>query len=367
MNIGVPKEIKIQEGRVGLLPAGAAALRDAGHQVLVESGAGLGCGFGDADYCEAGAAIGNRDEAWAQDLVVKVKEPQAEEFRFLRPGLTLFTYLHLAAERALTRALLDSGATALAYETVRRPDGNLPLLTPMSEIAGRMAVTKAAELLCRSQGGLGRLPGGVPGVAPARFVIVGSGVAGGNAAQMAVGLGAEVTVLGRNLESLRRLYHRLDRRIVTLHADRHTLARAVAGADVVIGCVLVPGAAAAKLISAAMIEAMQPGAVIIDISIDQGGCTELSRPTSHDQPTYRTVGGQVMYCVTNMPGAYPRTSAVALTNATLPHVLRLAQEGWRAAVAADAGLAAGVNVADGRLVNRPVAEALTLPFSPLLL
>ncbi len=352
---------------MGLLPAGAAALREAGHEVLVESGAGLGCGLCDADYREAGAVIGSRDEAWAQELVIKVKEPQAEEYRFLRPGLTLFTYLHLAAERALTEALLHSGSTAIAYETVRGADGGLPLLTPMSEIAGRMAVTKAAELLCHTHGGLGRLPGGVPGVAPARFVIVGSGIAGGNAAQMAVGLGAEVIVLGRNLESLRRLYHRLDRRIVTLHADRHTLARAVAGADVVIGCVLVPGAAAAKLISAAMIEAMQPGAVIVDISIDQGGCTELSRPTSHDQPSYRTATGQVMYCVTNMPGAYPRTSAAALTNATLPYILRLAEQGWSAAVAADPGLAAGVNTSDGRLTCRPVAEALALPWHPLRL
>jgi len=365
MNVGVPKEIKTQERRVGLLPAGAAALRDAGHQVLVETGAGSGCGACDAEYLNVGASIVSRDKAWAQELVVKVKEPQPEEFLFLRPELTLFTYLHLAAERALTERLLQSGATAIAYETVRSADGGLPLLAPMSEIAGRMAVTKAAELLCHTQGGLGRLPGGVPGVTPARFVIVGSGTAGGNAAQMAVGLGADVLVLGRNLESLRRLYHQLDRRIVTLCANRHNIARAVAGADVVIGCILSPGAAADKVVSAAMIGAMQPGAVIIDISIDQGGCTELSRPTSHDEPSYRTASGQVMYCVTNMPGAYPRTSAAALTNATLPYVLKLARQGWSAAAGVDPALAAGVNVTGGRLVNRPVAEALELPATPL--
>jgi alanine dehydrogenase len=363
MKIGVPKEIKVHEYRVGLVPAGVRELVDAGHQVLVESSAGAGIGFEDSHYKSAGAVIAQRaqDVFGAADLVVKVKEPQLEECRQLRSGQTLFTYLHLAADRDQALALLASGATAIAYETVTAPDGSLPLLTPMSEVAGRMAVQVGAISLQKANGGFGVLLGGVPGVAPAKVVVLGGGVSGTHAVEMAVGLRADVTVVDRSVKRLRELSSIFGSQLKTVYSTAHAIEELVRDADLVIGAVLIAGAAAPKLVTRAMVKTMKLGAVLVDIAIDQGGCFETSRPTTHAAPTF-ILDGVIHYCVTNMPGAVPRTSTFALTNATLPYVRALADHGWRQAIANDPGLARGLNVHAGVLTYEAVASALGLDF-----
>ena len=325
MKIGVPKEIKIHEYRVGMVPAGVLELVRAGHEVLVESGAGSGIGFEDAHYRAAGATITSRaaEIFSSADLVVKVKEPQISECKQLRRGQILFTYLHLAADREQALALVASGATAIAYETVTAPDGSLPLLTPMSEVAGRMSVQVGAHCLQKANGGFGVLLGGVPGVAPAKVVVLGGGVSGTHAAEMAVGLGADVTVVDRSVKRLRELSALYGNRLKTVYSTAHAIEELVRDADLVIGAVLIAGAAAPKLVTETMVKTMKAGAVLVDIAIDQGGCFETSRPTTHAEPTY-VRDGVIHYCVTNMPGAVPRTSTVALTNATLPYVRSLA-------------------------------------------
>jgi alanine dehydrogenase len=363
MKIGVPKEIKIHEYRVGLVPAGVRELVDAGHQVLVQTGAGAGIGFEDAHYQGAGAAIAQRaeDVFAASELVVKVKEPQLNECRLLRTGQTLFTYLHLAADRDQAQALIASGATAIAYETVTAADGSLPLLTPMSEVAGRMSVQVGANCLQKANGGFGVLLGGVPGVAPAKVVVLGGGVSGTHAAEMAVGLRADVTVVDRSVKRLRELSSIFGSQLKTVYSTAHAIEELVRDADLVIGAVLIAGAAAPKLVTRAMVKSMKPGAVLVDIAIDQGGCFETSRPTTHAEPTF-VIDGVIHYCVTNMPGAVPRTSTFALTNATLPYVKALADHGWRAAIAKDAGLAQGLNVHAGQVTHEAVASALGLDY-----
>jgi alanine dehydrogenase len=363
MKIGVPKEIKIHEYRVGLVPAGVRELVDSGHKVLVQSGAGAGIGFDDSHYKSAGALIAQRaQEVFATaDLVVKVKEPQLAECQQLRNGQTLFTYLHLAADPEQAQALLASGATAIAYETVTAPDGSLPLLTPMSEVAGRMSVQVGANSLQKANGGFGVLLGGVPGVAPAKVVILGGGVSGTHAAEMAIGLRADVTVVDRSVKRLRELSSIFGSQLKTVYSTAHAIEELVREADLVIGAVLIAGAAAPKLVTHAMVKTMKPGAVLVDIAIDQGGCFETSRPTTHAEPTY-VLDGVIHYCVTNMPGAVPRTSTFALTNATLPYVRALADHGWQQAIANDPGLARGLNVHAGQLTHEAVAAALGLKF-----
>jgi len=364
MRIGVPTEIKNNEYRVGLTPAATRELTRAGHAVLVQSGAGLGVGFADADYAAAGAQLLPDAAAVfaAADMIVKVKEPQPVEIAMLRPGQVLFTFLHLAANRQLAEGLLASGATAIAYETVTAPDGSLPLLKPMSEVAGRMAVQCGAHYLEKHQGGRGVLLGGVPGVEPGKVVILGGGVAGFNAAQIAVGLRAEVTIFDISIPRLVELDTLFGGHVRTVFATSEAIAAAVREADLVIGAVLVPGAATPKLVTREMVTAMRRGAVLVDIAIDQGGCFETSHPTSHDDPVFE-VDGVIHYCVANMPGAVPRTATLALTHATLPFVMKLANMGADAAMAADPHLAAGLNVARGRVLHRAVAEALDLPFN----
>ena len=361
MKIGVPKEIKVHEYRVGLVPAAVRELVAAGHEVLVERGAGSGVGFDDADYEAVGARIAADARAVfaAADLVVKVKEPQLVECAMLRPGQVLFTYLHLAADRPQAEALMRSGAHAIAYETVTARDGSLPLLTPMSEVAGRMSVQVGATLLHKSAGGRGMLLGGVPGVAPAKVVILGGGVSGTAAAEIACGMRADVTVIDKSLPRLRELDGLFGGRLKTVFSTAASIETAVASADLLIGAVLVPGAAAPRLVTRAMIKAMRPGAVVVDIAIDQGGCIETSRPTTHADPTY-VEEGVVHYCVTNMPGAVAQTSTLALNNATLPYVRALANDGFEVACGKDPGLAAGLNVSQGRIVHSAVAEALGL-------
>ena len=363
MKIGVPKEIKIHEYRVGLVPAGVRELVDAGHQVLVQTGAGAGIGFQDSHYEAAGASIAARavDIFATADLIVKVKEPQLSECKLLRPDQTLFTYLHLAADREQAEALVASGATAIAYETVTATDGSLPLLTPMSEVAGRMSVQVGANCLQKANGGFGVLLGGVPGVAPAKVVILGGGVSGTHAAEMAVGLRADVTVVDRSVKRLRELSSMFASQLNTVYSTAHAIEELVREADLVIGAVLIAGAAAPKLVTRAMVKTMKPGAVLVDIAIDQGGCFETSRPTTHAEPTY-VLDGVIHYCVTNMPGAVPRTSTFALTNATLPYVRALADHGWRQAIASDPGLGRGLNVHAGQLTHEAVASALGLDF-----
>lgn len=358
MHIGVPKEIKTHEYRVGMTPAGVAELTGHGHPVFVETGAGAGIGLADADYAASGAEIvADAATVFAKgELIVKVKEPLADERRRLRADHVLFTYLHLAPDRPQTLELLASGATCIAYETVTGADGQLPLLAPMSEVAGRMAIQAGAQALERERGGRGVLLGGVPGVAPGKVVILGGGVVGYNAALMAVGLGAHVVVIDRALPVLRALDRVFGARITTLFATRQAIEAQICDADLVVGGVLIPGAAAPKLVSAAAVRRMLPGAVIVDVSIDQGGCFETARPTTHADPTY-VVDGVVHYCVANMPGAVPRTSTFALTNATLPHVLALANKGWRRALGDDPHLRAGLNVHAGRLACAGVAQA----------
>ncbi|WP_028997239.1 alanine dehydrogenase [Azohydromonas australica] len=364
MLIGVPKEIKDHEYRVGLTPSSVRELVAAGHQVLVEHDAGAGIGAGDAAYGQAGARIGTAEEVFASaEMIVKVKEPLAPERARLQPGQVLFTYLHLAADPQQCQELLASGAICIAYETVTAPGGGLPLLAPMSEVAGRMSVQAAARSLERAQGGRGMLLGGVPGVAAARLVVLGAGVVGSNAALMAVGSGAQVVVIDRSLEALRRIEQRFGARVLTVFSNRDNVEAHVRSADVVIGAVLVPGAAAPRLVSRELLAGMQPGSVVVDVAIDQGGCFETSRPTTHTDPTY-VVEGVVHYCVTNMPGAVPLTSAHALNHATLPYVMALADKGWQRALREDVHLLHGLNVAAGKLTCRQVASSLGMPFHP---
>ncbi len=362
MLIGVPKEIKPQEHRVGLTPASVRELVDHGHQVLVEHGAGAGISTADSAYQAAGAGIAaDAVEVFARaELIVKVKEPQLAERKLLRPGQVLFTYLHLAPDAEQTRDLVQSGAICIAYETVTAAGGGLPLLAPMSEVAGRMAVQAGAHNLERTQGGMGILLGGVPGVPSAKIAILGAGVVGSNAAQIAVGSGAQVAVLDRNVDVLRRIDRELGARAMTVYANRDSIERHVLSADLVIGAVLVPGAAAPKLVTRQMVGAMKPGAVVVDVAIDQGGCFETSHPTTHSDPIFVTER-VVHYCVANMPGGVPRTSTFALNNATLPYVLALAGKGYRRALEEDPHLRAGLNVCHGKITCRGVAEALGYP------
>ncbi|GAA1861337.1 alanine dehydrogenase [Myceligenerans crystallogenes] len=361
MKIGTPTEVKNNEYRVGITPAGAHELVRRGHQVLVQAGAGTGSGFTDEAYHLAGATtLATADEVWADsDLVVKVKEPVAQEYHRLRSGQVLFTYLHLAASRPCTEALLAAGTTAVAYETVQLPDRSLPLLAPMSEVAGRLSIQAGSYHLMRSAGGAGVLMGGVAGTPKAKVVVIGGGVAGEHAAANALGLGADVTVLDISLARLRALDHRFDGRIQTRYSTHYEVAEQVEGADLVVGSVLVPGAAAPKLVTDDMVKAARPGVVFVDIAIDQGGCFEGSRPTTHDDPTF-AVHDALYYCVANMPGAVPQTSTRALTNATLPYVVRLADQGWEAALAADPALARGLSTHAGELRSAEVADALGL-------
>ena len=365
MRIGVPREIKVHEYRVGLVPAGVRELIAAGHEVLVESGAGNGIGVEDAHYRAAGAAIAaNAAEVFQRaDLVVKVKEPQAAECAMLRKDQVLFTYLHLAADAAQATAIMKSGATAIAYETVTSPNGSLPLLTPMSEVAGRMSIQVGAASLQKANGGFGVLLGGVPGVPPAKVVILGGGVSGTHAAEMAVGLRADVTVVDRSVPRLRELSTIFGSALRTSYSTTETIERLVRDADLVVGAVLVTGAAAPKLVTRAMIKTMKPGAVLVDISIDQGGCFETSRPTTHADPTF-VVDGVIHYCVANMPGAVPRTSTLALTNATLPYVRALADLGWRRRLQARCGTGGGPECVRGRDHARGRRPALGLTARP---
>ena len=362
MRVGVPKEIKDHEDRVGLVPSSVAELVHHGHEVLVERGAGMGAGLGDDQYTAAGARIvDGAEEVFQSEMIVKVKEPLAVERKRLRRGQVLFTYLHLAPDRAQTEDLLKSGVTAIAYETVTSPSGTLPLLTPMSEGAGRLAPQVGAHYLERAAGGRGVLLGGVPGVPPAEVVVLGGGVSGTHAATIALGMGASVFVVDRSAEVLRRLAAQFPG-LRTIFSTRDALGAILRRADLLVGAVLVPGAAAPKLVSREMVASMKPNSVIVDIAIDQGGCVETSRPTSHSNPTY-VEEGVIHYCVTNMPGAVARTSTFALNNATLPFALALADKGWRKAVAEDQHLRNGLNVHEGKVTCRPVAEALGLPFT----
>jgi alanine dehydrogenase len=362
MRIGIPKEIKTNESRVSLVPAGAEALVSAGHEVQVETGAGLGSGFTDAQYEAVGAVIGpDAASVWqAADLIVKVKEPIEQEWARIRPGQVLFTYFHFAANEALTRAHIASGAICIAYETVELPSGELPLLTPMSEVAGRMAVHEGAKYLEKLHGGRGVLLGGVPGVMPARVLILGGGVVGINAAKMAAGLGAQVTLLDVSLERLRYLSDVLPANVQLIFSNRHNLLDRLPTADLVIGGVLIPGAKAPRLIRRADLALMQPGAVIVDVAIDQGGCVETIHATTHENPTF-VVDGVIHYGVANMPGGVPRTSTLALTNATFPYLLQIANKGWRQALQDYPALRKGLNIVAGQVSYPGVAEAFGLP------
>uniref|UniRef100_A0A7C2JZ56 Alanine dehydrogenase n=1 Tax=Schlesneria paludicola TaxID=360056 RepID=A0A7C2JZ56_9PLAN len=366
MIVGVPKEVKQDEYRVGMIPVGVEELTRAGHRVLVEQGAGLGSGITDEQYKADGAEIvATAAEVWRRaDLIVKVKEPQPAEWPMLRPEQLVFTYFHFAASLELTKNVLATGISAVAYETLRGPRGDLPCLTPMSEIAGRMSIQEGAKYLERPQLGRGILLAGVPGVAPAHITILGGGVVGKNAARIAAGFQADVVILDINVERLRYLEDIMPPNVNTLFSDRHNIREQLRLADLVIGAVLVEGARAPRLVSAADLRQMKPGAVIIDVAVDQGGCIETTQPTTHSNPTY-VVDGIVHYCVTNMPGAVGRTSTYALCNVTLPYVLKLANLGLSAACAADAGLAHAVNMHQGRVTNRAVAETFDLPYTPL--
>ena len=364
MKIGVPKEIKTNENRVALVPAGAEALVAAGHQVVLERGAGEGSGFADEMYTEVGARIvPDAATAWREaDMVMKVKEPIEREWPHLREGLTVFTYFHFAADEQLTRAHLKSGATCIAYETVELPTRELPLLTPMSEVAGRMAVQAGAKYLEKLYGGRGVLLGGVPGVAPAKVVILGGGIVGINAAKMAAGLGAKVTVLDLSLERLRYLSDVMPANVQMIYSNRHNILEQISTADLVVGGVLIPGAKAPKLIRRDDLRTMRPGAVIVDVAVDQGGCVETIRPTTHENPTY-TVDGVIHYGVANMPGGVPRTSTLALTNATLPYALQLANKGWKKALQDNPALVKGLNMTGGQVTYGAVAEAFGLAYA----
>jgi len=365
MIVGIPKEVKDNEYRVSMTPSGVHQLAESGHTVLVEEGAGEGSYFSDDDFAQAGGKIVSVDTVWTEaNMVVKVKEPLPSEYQYLRPGLLLFTYLHLAADEKLTRAMVESGVTGIAYETVELPNGSLPLLTPMSEVAGRMSIQVGAQYLERQEGGRGKLLGGIPGVRPANVVIIGGGVVGTNAAQMALGLGANVTLMDVNLDRLRTLNEILHGNFTTWYSSPLDIARAVRRADLVIGGVLVKGAKAPKLVTKKMVSEMKPGSVIVDVAVDQGGCVETSHPTTHSNPTF-FVDGVLHYCVANMPGAVPRTSTYGLSNATLPYVLKLTKLGFEEAVRRDKALALGVNTYKGEITYQAVAEAFNMPYSQL--
>ena len=363
MLIGVPREIKVREYRVGLVPASVREVVAHGHDVIVETCAGIGIGMTDAAYEAAGATIVETAEEVFEraELIVKVKEPQAIERNMLHKGQVLFTYLHLAPDPDQAHDLIESGATCIAYETVTSASGGLPLLAPMSEVAGRMSIQAGAYFLEKAHGGLGMLIGGVPGVDPAKVVVLGGGVVGTHAIHIALGMGADVWVLDRNVDQLRRLWRQFDRPLNTVYSTRDAVERHVTGADLVIGSVLIPGAATPKLVSAELIRQMQPGSVVVDVAIDQGGCFETSRPTTHDDPVF-SVDDVIHYCVANMPGGVPKTSTQALNNVTLPFVLALADKGWKRALLEDAHLMNGLNVHEGKVTCRAVAEALGLPF-----
>ncbi|MEL6373058.1 MAG: alanine dehydrogenase [Pseudomonadota bacterium] len=365
MKIGVPKEIKVREYRVGLTPASVRELVAHGHEVTVETGAGDGIGMRDSDYTRVGASIADTAAKVFEtcDMIVKVKEPQASERKMLRQGQVLFTYLHLAPDPEQTEDLLASGATCIAYETVTSPSGGLPLLAPMSEVAGRLSVQAGAYYLEKAHGGHGVLLGGVPGVDPAKVVVLGGGMVGTNAIHIALGMGADVWCVDRSVDALRRLWTQFDRPLNTTYSTYEAIENHLATADLVIGGVLIPGASAPKLITRELVKTMKPGSVIVDVAIDQGGCAETSKPTTHDDPVY-TVDDVIHYCVANMPGAVPKTSTHALNNATLPFTLALADKGWQRALKDDIHLRAGLNVWDGKITCEPVAEALGKPFTP---
>ncbi len=362
MLIGVPKEIKTNENRVGLVPSGAEALVGDGHEVFVQAGAGEGSGFSDSQYTAVGATIlPTADDVWAKaEMIIKVKEPIAVEWPRMRKGQLMYTYFHFAADEPLTRAVMASGAVAIAYETVQLPNGHLPLLTPMSEVAGRLAVQQGAKYNEKIFGGRGVLLGGVPGVKPAKVVIIGGGVVGINSAKMAAGLGADVTILDTSLDRLRYLDDVLPKNVSTLYSNRRNILESVADADLIIGAVLIPGKKAPHLITREDLKGIPDGCVIVDVAVDQGGCVETIKPTTHENPTY-FVEGVLHYAVANMPGAVPRTSTLALTNATLPYALRLAKLGWQEACRQDSALRLGLNVIDGKIVYAGVAEAFGLP------
>lgn len=366
MIIGIPKEIKNNENRVGMTPSGVKELVKHGHKVYVQHTAGEGSGFADDEYVKAGAEILPTIEATyaAADMIVKVKEPIEPEYKLVKKGQLLFTYFHFASDRELTVAMLESGATCIAYETVVGPQGGLPLLIPMSEVAGRMSVQEGCRFLEKPQGGRGVLLGGVPGVKPAKVLVLGGGVVGRNAALMAAGLGADVTITDISLPTLRHLAEVMPKNVKTLFSSRHNIEQELPTTDLVIGSVLIPGAKAPKLITADMLPLMRKGSVIVDVAIDQGGCFETSHATTHSDPVYE-VDGIIHYAVANIPGAVPYTSTLALTNATLPYTLRLADMGWRDACKADKGLADGVNIVDGKITFEAVAEAWDMPYTPL--
>ncbi|MFT5587353.1 MAG: alanine dehydrogenase [Cognaticolwellia sp.] len=365
MIVGIPAEIKPQENRVGLVPAGVLALTRAGHTVLVESGAGDGSGLSNDEYIRVGAQIvESAEEVYGRaDMIWKVKEPIAPEFPLLREGQILYTYLHLAPDPVQTEALLKAGVVAIAYETVELPDGSLPLLTPMSEVAGRLSVQAGAHCLTRHAGGSGVLLGGVPGVEPGEVTVIGGGIVGLNAVKMAIGLGADVTILDVSLPRLRWFDNQFHGRVKTLYSNPYNMERMLRKSDLVIGAVLLPGAKAPKLISREMLSLMQPGSAIVDVAVDQGGCVETTKPTTHADPTY-IVDSIVHYAVANMPGAVARTSTFALNNATIPYGLQIANKGWKSAVLSNASLAKGLNVAHGRVTYKAVAEATEQPFTP---
>lgn len=368
MVIGVPKEIKNNENRVGMTPAGVAELVKHGHTVYVQQTAGANSGFADEDYVNAGARmLPTIEEVYAAaEMIVKVKEPIAPEYKLIRHGQVVFTYFHFAADRALTEAMIESGGICIAYETVELPDRSLPLLIPMSEVAGRMSVQEGARFLEKPQGGKGKLLGGVPGVRPARVLILGGGIVGCNAAQMAAGMGAEVMITDINLPRLRYLSEVLPKNVKTLYSSEHNIRQELPTIDLVIGSVLIPGDKTPHLITRDMLRLMKPGTVLVDVAIDQGGCFETSHPTTHSDPTY-VVDGIVHYAVANIPGAVPFTSTMALTNATLPYTIALADKGWQKACKENSALALGVNVADGKVVYKAVADVFGLPYEELAL
>ena len=363
MRIGIPKEIKTNENRISLVPAGAEALVAAGHSVTVEKGGGLGSGFTDEQYTSVGAKIGaTAAKVWADaDMIIKVKEPIAREWKHMKKGQTIFTYFHFAADEQLTRAHMDSGATCIAYETVETANSELPLLIPMSEVAGRMAVQEGAKYLEKLYGGYGVLLGGVPGVPPAKVVVLGGGIVGINAAKMAAGMGAKVTILDLSLPRLRYLSDVMPANVTCIYSNRHNILEQIATADLVVGGVLIPGAKAPKLIRREDLKLMKKGSVIVDVAIDQGGCVETIHATTHEDPVY-TVEGVIHYGVANMPGGVPRTSTLALTNATFPYAMKLANKGWKQALGADAGLLKGLNVVEGKVTYEGVADAFGIKY-----
>lgn len=366
MIIGVPKEIKNNENRVGISPAGVTNFVRNGHEVWIESGAGLGSGFTDNDYAKVGATIvSSEKEAWSADMVIKVKEPQPSEYRFFYEDLILFTFLHLAPEPELTKALVQNKVAAIAYETIQQENGALPLLTPMSEVAGRMSVQIGAHFLEKHEGGKGILMGGVPGVTPGEVVIVGGGIVGSNAAKMAVGLGANVTILDTNMDRIRQLDNMFQGRVKTLMSNSYNLEESIRNADLLIGSVLIPGARAPKIITKDMIKLMQPGSVVVDVAIDQGGSIEtIDRVTTHDQPTYEKYG-VLHYAVANIPGSVARTSTIALTNVTIPYGVQIANKGYRQAALENKALAKGINVARGKVTYKSVADALGYTYTSI--